>query len=155
MKLIAIDPGNIESGYVIIDTEPKYSHLKFKILEHGNIDNFKLLKKIEENKFSIDLGLIEMIQSYGQTVGETIFNTCRWIGKYELTLTNQGIKNALIFRKSVLNHHLNSVSSKSPDSLIRKKLLERFPKESKGVTSHSWQALAVGVMYLESKEILN
>jgi Holliday junction resolvasome RuvABC endonuclease subunit len=154
MRLLAIDPGNIESGYVIIDTEPKYSHLKFKILEHGNVENLKLLNIIESNKYSLDLGLIEMIQSYGQAVGETIFNTCRWIGKFELRMIDSGIKNALIFRKSILAHHLNSVSIKSPDSAIRKRLLEVFPKESKGITSHSWQALALGVMYLESKKII-
>jgi hypothetical protein len=154
MKLLAIDPGNKESGYVIIGQAAPSSRLLFEITEHGNIPNFELLKIIQNNLEGIDTGLVEMIQSYGMSVGETVFDTCRWIGKFELRMLDNSWKTALIKRKEIVNYHCSSAAVKNPDSLIRKRMIEKYPKESKGVTSHAWQALGLATMYLESQKLI-
>lgn len=150
MKLLAVDPGNVESGYVILQTVPK----SFKILNFGNVPNHELLTLVKNNQQQIDIGLIERIQSYNQVVGETVFDTCRMIGKLEVRLLDNKIKTALIYRKSVISHHLGSVSVKNPDSKLRKHLIDKYKTESKGLTSHSWQALALATMYLESRKLI-
>jgi hypothetical protein len=149
MNILAIDPGNVISGYVIISAESK---AKFKILEHGSIANLELLNKINVSSKFIDVALIEMIQSYNQPVGNTVFDTCRWVGKYELMLEQARIKKALIPRPSIIAHHLGAIAQKSADSKIRQRLLKDFKEDCKGVTSHAWQALALAVMYLERYE---
>lgn len=154
MKLLAIDPGNTLSGYVILEPSVPSSANKFEITEHGNITNFELLQLITADLEDVTVGLIEMIQSYGKPVGDSVFNTCRWIGKFELRMLDNDWKTALILRKSIINFHLSSAAVKNPDSLIRKKMIEKYPQESKGVTSHAWQALGLATMYLESQKII-
>lgn len=155
MKVLAIDPGDKESGFVIIQpTKDRRLNSKFSLIRHGNIPNFDLLKIITSNSEGVEVGLIEMIQSYGKPVGESIFNTCRWIGKFELRMNDNSWRTALVFRKSIINFHLSSAAVKNPDSLIRKKMMAKYPQESKGITKHSWQALGLASMYLESQKLI-
>ena len=65
MKILSIDPGNIESGYTYIESNP------FTILDFGKIANEDLLSYCFSYEY--DYLAIEMVASYGMPVGQTIF----------------------------------------------------------------------------------
>ena len=106
--------GNIESAYCIIDSET------YKILDFGKVDNFKLLDLIKYTK-DIDELAIEMIASYGMAVGQTVFETCVWIGRF--IEANKGGFN-YVYRKDVKINLCGSMRAK--DSNIRQALIDRF-----------------------------
>ena len=75
--LIAIDPGDIESGYVVVSYSRDAGITK--ILEKGkalNEDIFPVFERYLAYDFAI-----EMIASYGMAVGATVFDTCVYIGR--------------------------------------------------------------------------
>ena len=77
MKIIAIDPGNIESAYCVIDSKT------YKPLEFNKIKNETLEVGFwNQNQYKIDKLVIEMIASYGMAVGKEVFDTCVWIGRF-------------------------------------------------------------------------
>ncbi len=155
MKILAIDPGNIESAYCIIDSET------YKPLEFGKIKNedlaYDIICKAGKDYIKFDKLVIEMIASYGMPVGQTVFETCVWIGRF--IQLNYGKFN-YIYRKDEKINLCGSMKAK--DSNIRQALIDRFgvvgTKKNKGFfygfKSDIWQAFAVGVTYLDKlKEV--
>lgn len=69
--ILAIDPGNIQSAYVIVDDD-------YSIHGFGKIEN-RELKEIVRNTECDEL-VIEMIACYGMPVGKEVFDTCIFIG---------------------------------------------------------------------------
>ena len=146
--ILAIDPGNIMSGYVFL-----YDNLTVK--EFGKINNFELLEKIDCGDFGACKNVaIEMIASYGMAVGATIFDTCVWIGRFcekiELELS---IEPVYIYRKDEKINLCGTMKAK--DNNIRQALIDRFGivgvKKNKGwfygFKSDIWSAYAVGVTF--------
>ena len=148
--ILAIDPGNIESAYCIIEKET------YKPIEFGKIDNYKLLKQIGLFK-NIECIVVEKVVSYGMAVGKEVFDTCEWYGrfiqKYCDTNDSQTIEYA--FRKDVKINLCNSMKAK--DSNIRQALIDRFgvvgvkknPGWFYGFKKDIWSAYAVGITYLD------
>lgn len=143
MKILAIDPGNVESAYVIMDED-------YKPLEFGKVENEKLLEYMQIPIY--DKVVIEMVASYGMAVGATVFETCVWIGKY---LQTSGVPTERIFRKDVKMNLCGQTRAK--DSNIRQALIDRFgivgTKKEKGwfygFKADVWAAYAVGVTYYD------
>lgn len=153
--ILAIDPGNIESGYVVLDSE----NLKPIIARKEN--NEKLLERIIKGDITISYVAIEKIASYGMPVGATTFDTCIWIGKFEQAIIEHlnvyDIK--YIYRKDEKMNLCNSMKAK--DSNIVQALIDRFapntPNKGKGTKKEPgwfygfkkdiWQAYAVAVTY--------
>ena len=74
-RILAIDPGNVMSGYVIVEHDGKEIR---RVIERGKIPNHEVLS-VMDGFFSSDSSkalAIEMIQSYGMPVGQTVFDTC-------------------------------------------------------------------------------
>lgn len=163
--ILAIDPGNIESGYVVLNRftlEPLYSE---------KIKNSELIRKIKLGCFDgIEDVAIEMIASYGMAVGKSVFETCVWIGRFvEQIKINLEIEPTYIYRKDEKMNLCNSMKAK--DSNVTQALIDRFapntPNKGKGTKkeqgwfygfkSDIWAAYAVGVtyfdMYLKGSEI--
>ncbi|MGG7057579.1 hypothetical protein ACQPUZ_04705 [Clostridium tertium] len=151
--ILAIDPGNIESGVVILDEN-------LQPTSRGKIDNEVLLKKIIQNFEYIDHVAIEMVACYGMAVGKSIFDTCVWIGRFSQAVREHlGIEPTYIYRKDEKMNLCNSMKAK--DSNIIQALIDRFapntPNKGKGTKSDKgwfygfkkdiWQAYAVGVTY--------
>jgi hypothetical protein len=152
-KIFAIDPGNIESGYVAWDGQ--------NILEFGKIKNQDLLKKIYE--FSEEHAFvnftIEMVSSYGMPVGKTVFDTCVWIGRFIQFIASACKNYKLIYRIDIKNHLC--YSSRAKDSNIIQSLVDRFGNVDKhgkygkgtkknpgffyGFYKDIWQAFALAV----------
>lgn len=148
--ILAIDPGNIESAYCIIEKET------YKPIEFGKIDNQQMLKQIGLFK-NIDCIVIEKVASYGMAVGKEVFDTCEWYGRFiqKYCDTNDSSRIEYIFRKEVKINLCNSLKAK--DSNIRQALIDRFgvvgikknPGWFYGFKKDIWSAYAVGITYLD------
>lgn len=153
--VLAIDPGNLESAFVLIGEG-------LIPLEFGKVDNFELLGMIKEKKFdSCGMVVIEMIASYGMAVGQSVFDTCVWVGRFVEAVNNQGKNHELIYRKDVKMNLCNTM--RANDSNIIQALIDRFAPNTrnrgKGIKSDKgffygfkadiWQAYAVGVTHYD------
>ena len=153
-RIIAIDPGTTESGFVLLDGQ---NLREFGILPNGQI-RLNLLGHWRD--FSHELA-IEMIASYGMAVGESTFETCVWIGRMiEAFMPGN---HHFIYRKDVKIHLCGSMRAK--DTNIRQAIMDRYGSEKSvaigtkkqpgklyGVKKHIWSALAVGITYKEKHE---
>ena len=164
MIILAIDPGNMESGYAVIEMPI------FEIRECGKIENKELLKRITElsitgDIYDFDALAIEMVASYGMAVGKDVFETCVWSGRFiERWYSLFDAPYYYIYRKDekmTLCH-----SMKANDSNIRRALIDRYAKHDLkngkgtkknpdvfyGVSKDMWSAIAVGVTWYEQRE---
>jgi hypothetical protein len=150
MAILAIDPGNVESGYVIVDDDLS------RVLEKGKVGNYELLKMISWPSHRFDHIAIEMVASYGMSVGATVFDTCVWIGRFMQALADLDYdeKNIVkIYRKDEKMTLCGSMKAK--DSNIRQALIDRFgivgtkkePGYFYGFKKDMWAAMAVAVTY--------
>jgi hypothetical protein len=145
-EVLAIDPGNIESAYVVMDYET------YKPLRFGKIPNeefIDLLKTMCDS--TLPAVVIEMIASYGMPVGKEVFDTCVWIGRFYEAVSGA----QLMFRKDVKMNMCNSTRAK--DGNIIQALKDRFgdkgtktnPGWFYGFKADCWQAYALGVTYID------
>ena len=160
MTLLAIDPGNVESGYVYVYVEGGNI---VRILDKGKIPNDSLLRYIRGGTYT-DMA-IEMIASYGMPVGAEVFETCVWIGRFAQEALHRDdyfVPNIRqIYRK---DEKLTICGSpKAKDSNIRQALADfyapgepNFGKGTKkepgffyGFKADIWQAFAVAHTYVE------
>ena len=114
MKLLAIDPGNIDSAYVILEIP------SLKPLAFGKVNNNVLLEKARNTKDCVVA--IEMIASYGMAVGKEVFDTCVFIG--QLWEAMKDLTKIKIYRKEVKINLCGSMKAK--DGNIRLALIDRF-----------------------------
>jgi hypothetical protein len=147
--LLAIDPGNTESAYVLMDED-------YRPIEFAKVPNEELLRIMTECPFRLyDHAVIEMVASYGMAVGREVFETCVWIGRFM-----QAAKSpvSLMFRKDV---KLNLCGqTKAKDANIVQALKDRFgdkgtkknPGWFYGFSKDVWQAYALGVTYLDAQK---
>ena len=152
--ILAIDPGNIESAYVIVENDLSKVYAKDKVNNSILLNFIKYWSNNDEYK--IDYIAIEMIASYGMAVGKTVFETCVWIGRFiQLIRIEFGVEADLIYRseeKMCLCH-----SMKAKDSNIRQALIDRFgevgtkknPGYFYGFKKDIWSAMAVATTYHE------
>ncbi|HEY1179868.1 MAG TPA: hypothetical protein VGF17_27245, partial [Phytomonospora sp.] len=109
-RILAIDPGNTESGYALIDADTR------RPIEIGKVPNdeivdilIDLLAGNEAGDFepAISRLAIEMVASYGMSVGKDVFETCVWIGRYQQTadIYATNLPCDLVYRKDVKLHH--------------------------------------------------
>lgn len=146
--ILGIDPGNIESAYVLLDEN-------LKPIEFGKIKNEELKEKLiffnMDSVFQNYECAIEMIASYGMSVGATVFDTCVWIGRFVETIPN--LKPKYIYRKDEKMNLCGTMRAK--DTNIRQALIDRFgvvgTKKAQGFfygfKSDIWAAMAVAVTY--------
>jgi hypothetical protein len=147
--ILAIDPGNIESAYVVLNNE-------LKPLQFGKVDNSILNDTIICDiycKYDIEHVAIEMIASYGMAVGVEVFETCVWIGRFMETSLKYFGHVDKVYRKDVKSNICHSIKAK--DSNIRQALIDRFgivgtkkqPGWFYGFKADVWAAYAVAVTY--------
>lgn len=149
MKLLAIDPGNTLSAYVVMGDD-------YKPILHDKLANDTLLAHIQTDfheRGLTDLA-IEMVACYGMPVGKEVFETCVWIGRL-LQATDYIPAKQLIYRKDEKMNLCHSMKAK--DGNIRQALIDRFgPVGTKknqgffyGFSKDQWTAMAVGTTYLD------
>lgn len=161
MIVLAIDPGNTHSAFVVYDGAT--------VLDHGKLDNQALLARLRADlhveivPFAVNLPAsrpeslaIEMAESFGTKVWNQVFLAMLWAGRFVQAF---GGPVTLMSRLKVKTHVTGSARSK--DQQVRQCLLERWggkeqavgTKASKGplfgVTADRWAALAIAVAHAE------
>ena len=171
MRILAIDPGNVQSAFVAFDAE------------HGDVtsagiqENRLLLEQIRIA--SSDRLAIEFVACYGMSVGRTVFDTCCWIGRFIEAFDGPYNK---VMRKSRWGPgpeqygsegiyegecmHLCKIN-RAKDTNIRQALIDRFGpgKEAAvgvkakkgplyGFRKDMWAALSVAVTFADQYEAL-
>jgi hypothetical protein len=156
--ILAIDPGTTESGWCIYGGG--------KVTHSGVMHNEKMLAYLERPIFQAsDYRLaIEMIASYGMPVGREVFETCRWIGRFQQAWHSPETVE-MVYRKDVKMHLCGTTKAKDPN--VRQALLDLFPRTGGGktpqigtkdkpgplygVSSHAWAALGVAITAVQQQ----
>lgn len=158
--ILAIDPGTTESAWVLFDSQLSV------IDECGQETNLALLARLKGASFfevsparcvHVDVMAVEMIKSYGNIMGDSVIETCVWIGRFiQAWNGNYG----LLPRKTVVTTVCRNPAAK--DKNVRQALIDRFvppagisESERKkrfrwalsGVKNDIWSALAVAVAW--------
>lgn len=158
--ILAIDPGNIESAYTVIESD-------LKPVYKGKEDNLSVMDMIAAMNFEYKENprtcVIEMIACYGMPVGKDVFDTCVWIGRFIEQAERYGYKVEFVYRKDVKINLCGSMKAK--DSNIRRALIDRFAKHDfkngkgtkkepdwfYGFKADIWQSYAAGITYCDTK----
>ena len=154
MLIFAIDPGNVQSGYALIEMPD------FKCVAFGKIDNFDLLERVKTLPRGVVVA-IEMVACYGMPVGKDVFDTCVWIGRFTQALNLYKVN--YIYRTEEKMELCGNMKAK--DANIRQSLINRYakfdyktgkgtkknPDTFYGVSKDAWQAIAVAVTYYEKE----
>ena len=162
MRVLAIDPGNTHSGWVLMDgrtvlkgaSEEPNESLRLIVMQHAIVP-----------VDSIDLIAIEWIQNFGMTVGKEVFHTCRWVGRFQDAAEHNLKQCKLVYRRDVKMHLCQSARAK--DKNIRQAIIDLYPatgggarpykgtKEQPGplrmVSGHMWSAIGVALTVQESE----
>jgi hypothetical protein len=159
--VIAIDPGNLESAFVVVDSaDPRellFDSSKLKIFDKGKLPNEEMMARLLRIKKDISHGVlaIEMVQAMGMAVGKEVFETVFWTGRFVQAWCPR--KWTRVFRSEEKMHLCGNMRAK--DKNIRQALLDKFgppgtkrqPGWTYGISKDIWSALAVAVVYLETK----
>jgi len=148
-RILAVDPGTRESGWVLLDAGA--------VAASGVSLNCDLLPKIRDG-MGAELFALEMVASMGMPVGQEVFETVRWIGRFQ-QCWREPEEVILVYRHQVKTALCGSQRAK--DANVRQALLDIFPASGGGavpqigtksrpgplygVRSHAWSALAVAV----------
>ena len=151
--MLAIDPGNTESAYVLFDPVNR------RIERHATVANAAMLDVIANTAEALPAATcaIEMIASYGMAVGAEIFETVFWIGRFaERWHAATGLEAERVFRRTVKLHLCGTSAAKDPN--VRQALIDAFgpgkdlaigksktPGPLFGIAGDEWAALAVAV----------
>lgn len=152
--VFAIDPGNIDSAYCIINVDDRAP------MEFAKIGNQELADRLA--KFGGYDCVIERIASYGMAVGRDIFETCEWVGRYSQIAEDNDMRVSYIYRKEEKLHICGDPRAK--DANIRRALIDRFAKHDLkngrgtksnpdwfyGFKADCWAAYAVGLTWIET-----
>ena len=151
-NLVAIDPGPVESGYVCIADGV--------VWRAGSATNEEILTDFHiDSKVTV---VMEWLNSMGMAVGQSVFNTCREIGRMQQHFTARGASVHMVQRNEVKQTLVGRTVGVT-DAVIRQRLIDMFPPTGGGKTppvgvkanpgplylvkGHAWQALAAGLAW--------
>lgn len=139
-KIVAVDPAGINSAFLVADSAYNLSVESFL---GSNCSAGVLLGSSRP-----DLLVIEEIKSYGMPFGQSLIDTCYFIGRLLQRCEDLSIPVVLLSRKTVVNTLLGGVNGN--DSMIRAYLINRYGKDkTKGIVKDLWSALAIYTAYLD------
>lgn len=153
MTVFAIDPGPTKSALVVFDGIVKH---------HEHSDNYSILRSLRrEVKTGTQVLVVERIASMGMAVGQEVFTTCEWSGRFiEGWAGEDGAPWAQVKRHEVKQTLCGNQRAKDPN--IRQALIDRFgpgkeiaigkkasPGPLFGLAGDEWSALAVAIAWWE------
>jgi hypothetical protein len=161
MNILAIDPGNTHSAYVLYETSRPTIH-GFGLKTNGELlEMVKYPMMFGPPYMHPDETVIEMVACYGMAVGAEVFETCYWIGRFAQQWDDETTLHRM-FRREVKMHLCGCNNAK--DANVRQSLIDRFgPGKDKaigkkasqgplyGVSGDVWSALAVAVTFADTK----
>ena len=145
-RILAIDPGPVQSAYV---------YYQGGCFSGGILLNEELRRQLPEQRRKFGEGVrlaVEMIASYGMPVGQDVFRTCLWIGRF---VEAWGGPYTLVTRLECKLHICHHGNAKDPH--VRQALIDRFgppgtkkqPGKTYGFKADMWAALACAVTCAE------
>jgi len=154
-KILALDPGNVRSAFVILDTERQL------VLEKELLENEACIEWFRHNigAYHPDVCVIEQIAGMGMAVGETVFETAVWSGRFMQYLILIGYRVERIKRNPIKILLCGTPRAKDPN--VRQRLIDIFgapgtkkiPGKTYGMKADMWAALAVAVAWdMQEKE---
>lgn len=154
MTILAIDPGPVESAWVVYDGRVPCAFAKW--------DNRKIRETLDGHLSGACRSVvIESVASYGMPVGVEVFETVWWAGRFHEIVVAGGREGARLPRKDVKLHLCHS--PRANDATIRQALIDKFggkdvaigkkaaPGPLYGLKADCWQALALGVTWWETR----
>ncbi len=153
MRILALDPGNEQTGYVVWCTKTKTMKAK------GTLPNSSLLSMIADQEASIRAGVlaVEDVISYGMRVGKSTFDTCKWIGRFENEWKNS-FEGQVFYISSPDARDFVTGNSRARDKDVKEAICDKHyggitkatgtkkePGPMFGVGKHEWPALAVAL----------
>ena len=150
MEIVAIDPGTEQSAYVVWNGK--------QVLDSGIVENAILEAMLHLDGGCLSLMgvcVIEKIASYGMAVGQTVFETVYWTGRFACAFGPAVVR---VPRKEVCLHICHSARAK--DANISAALKDRFgDKPTKNnpnpvygdikLKADEWQAFALAVTWFD------
>jgi hypothetical protein len=148
-SVVAIDPGPRESAYVIYDG--------LSVIEKGKESNEDIVSSLPMMGALYNRLVIEKIACYGMAVGEEVFETVFWSGRFAQVFGPQRVDR--ITRREVKLSLCNSVKAK--DGNVRQALIDRFgavgtkkaPGLLYGIAGDEWAALGVAVAWWDANHV--
>jgi hypothetical protein len=150
---MAIDPGTRESAWLVYRGGVPQ---RFGIAAN---DELLAMLRAAADHLTLDVLVIEKIESYGMAVGAEVFDTVWWAGRFAeaaypvpvVMLPRRAVKLALCG------------DSRAKDANIRAALIDRFggssavgrkadPGPLYGIAKDVWSALAIACTYADTKE---
>lgn len=161
--IFAIDPGPEKSAYVEYSPDPGWPGAP--ILCSGQLGNDEMWMVLADPLPRT--GVIEVMQSYMLRVGESIFRTCEWIGRFDhlwhqvhadrwlQRLTKPEVSHHLCGRRNATKADLRGVLyQKFGDGSRRSAMgVKKAPGPLYGlIGDHVWDALALAVTWHEQNQ---
>jgi len=157
MRVLGIDPGTNKSAYVIYDTDlPSNGYID----SVGIVPNTELVTIIKDTEVLYSHIVIEMLKSYGNVVGDSILETCVWIGHFEEAARSRMFSSThRIHRKEIVQRIC--YNSRAGDSQVRQAIIDKYGGKAKAIgraktpgplykfRADAWQALAVILAWKE------
>jgi hypothetical protein len=153
MNILAIDPGTTESAAVV------WSVAGQNLLECTKVSNRHLLMNMVYylNVNSVDVVVIEKVESYGMPVGREIFETVLWSGIFNQAARSAGHSPIYHVPRRAVKLELCG-TSKAKDANIRQAIIDLYgpvPKKSQDNAHYglfkpskdTWQAWALAVAF--------
>jgi hypothetical protein len=162
MLILAVDPGNEETAWLVYNSEFQHIVACRKERNERLVKRFGAFLPDGKRPFCLpghgglvipEMMAIEMVQHFGMGVGQDIFETCVWIGRF---MEQWGPwMTHWVYRMQVKMHVCHH--SRATDAAVRAALIDRFgkpgtkknPGKTYGITADMWSALAIAVTYAE------
>ncbi len=150
-RILAIDPGPIESAWVLWDGA--------RLEAFAKEPNEAVLARVKHVRGNVSACLIEQIVSFGMPVGGEVFETCFWSGRFAEAF---GADDVYRVPRLTVKLHLCQ-DSQAKDANVRRALVDRFggkdaaigkksaPGPLYGLSGDSWAALALAITWLDQE----
>lgn len=148
--IVALDPGTYESAWAVYDPTAG------KLIAAGQGLNRQIVSMLKAPAPDRVL-VIEMLKSYGNALGDTVLETCVWIGRFIEAWGRPAVR---LPRKTIVTQLC--MNPRANDTHVRAELINRFgrtrekaigtkaaPGPLYGVAGDMWSALAVAVVYTD------
>lgn len=127
--ILGIDPGSEETAYALMTAD-------YTVVEAGKQDNDKFLDDTLPDLIDREANtvVIEGIQSYGNAVGRSVFDTCYIVGEARRIAKLKQVECFIYPRPEYARALIGGM--KMSDALIRRALMTRFGGDKKGEPLH-------------------
>lgn len=119
--ILAIDPGPTESAVIALGGTTVYYHAK--------LPNAAVLAELGRDAWGAQVLAVEMIASYGMSVGAEVFQTCVVIGRMVQEWDRDGAPPSILVPRLTAKLHVCK-SAKAKDSNVRQGLLDLWGGDS-------------------------